>query len=80
MLEESRRVLLPQGKVFLHEMLWNTTVTGPLSTALWNFWLTTFSAGRQRTLAEIGDLLRQKGFEVSSVDPTASGFTLIAAD
>ena len=80
MLEESRRLLPPQGKLFVHEMLWNTTKTGPLSTALWNFWLTTFSAGRQRTLAEIGDLLRQTGFEISSVDPTASGFSLIAAD
>lgn len=80
MLEESRRLLPRLGKIFVHEMLWNTTMTGPLSTALWNFWMTTFSAGRQRTLAEIRDLLRQTGFEISSVDPTASGFTLIAAN
>ena len=80
LLHESRRLLPPRGSVFIHEMLWNVTRTGPLATALWNFWMTTFSSGRQRTEAEIRDLLRRTGFGVTSVEPTASGFTLIAAD
>ena len=48
-----------------------TLGTRPLPTALWNFWLTSVSAGRQRTFDEFLVLLRRAGFAQPTVTPTA---------
>jgi ubiquinone/menaquinone biosynthesis C-methylase UbiE len=78
MLRESRRLLSSaRGRVFVHELLWNDRREGPLLAALWNFWMTTISSGRQRTVDEIERLLRQAGFETSAVVPTAGGYSLV---
>lgn len=79
LLKESARVLSPGGRIFIHEMLWNDRKDGPLVTALWNFWLTSVSAGRQRTASEFGELLTAAGFETPVVATTAGDFSLLTA-
>jgi SAM-dependent methyltransferase len=79
LLEESARQLPPGGRLFIHEMLWNDRKDGPLPTALWNFWLNSVSAGRQRTRGELADLIRSAGFDEPRVDATAGSFSLITA-
>jgi SAM-dependent methyltransferase len=79
MLAECYQVLPPGGRLFIHEMLWNDDMKGPLLTALWNFWMATFSSGRQRTRREFSALLGQSGFDGGTSVPTAAGFSLITA-
>jgi acetylserotonin N-methyltransferase len=79
MLQESYRVLPPGGRLFIHEMLWNEEMNGPLVTALWNFWMATFSAGRQRSACQFAALLTQAGFVAGSAVPTLGGFSLMTA-
>lgn len=80
LLAESYRILQSGGRVFVHEMLWNDGMDGPVATALWNFWMTTISAGSQRTRAEIHALLSRGGFVPTSETPTLAGFTLMVAE
>ena len=77
LLNESYRLLPAGGRVILHEMLWNDTKDGPLVTALWNFWLISVSAGRQRTKAEFTDLCTRTGFPEPIVEETCGGFSLL---
>jgi len=79
LLREIRKVLLPRGRVFIHEMLWNDEQTGPLLTALWNFLLASGSSGGQRTAAACAALLSDAGFGDVSVVPTAGCYSLISA-
>ena len=79
LLREARRILPVDGRVFIHEMLWNEQMDGPVATALWNFWMVTMSAGRQRTHWEIVQLLKKVGLTPISAEATASGFTLVVA-
>jgi SAM-dependent methyltransferase len=79
LLRESARQLPPGGRLFIHEMLWNDRKDGPLPTALWNFWLTSVSAGRQRTLGEFAALLRCAGFHQPRMAVTAGSFSLLTA-
>lgn len=79
MLQECYRLLPAGGRVLLHEMLWNDSKDGPLITALWNFWLTSISAGRQRTKAEFVGLLSRAGFDTPVVIETGGGFSLIVS-
>jgi acetylserotonin N-methyltransferase len=77
LLREAYRVLPAGGKLFIHEMLWNENRDGPLTTALWNFWMTSVSAGKQRTLHEIAVLLREAGFDHLAVAETWGSFSMI---
>lgn len=77
MLKECYRLLPSGGRIFIHEMLWNDMKDGPLVTALWNFWLTSISAGRQRTREEFNFLLSKAGFSNPSVSATSGGFSLV---
>jgi len=77
LLRESYRILPPGGRLFVHEMLWNDSMDGPLVTALWNFWMGTISAGRQRTERLFGDLFERAGFLQTGVVATTGGFSLI---
>jgi ubiquinone/menaquinone biosynthesis C-methylase UbiE len=79
MLKESNRLLPRGGRLLLHEMLWNDNKDGPLVTALWNFWVTSISAGRQRTKTEFADLLIRSGFQAPVVFETCGGFSLIVS-
>lgn len=80
LLAESRRILPLGGRVFVHEMLWNDGKDGPVATALWNFWMSTMSAGRQRTRAELHALWSRAGFSPAGEAPTLAGFTLAVAE
>jgi len=79
MLQECSRLLPAGGRVLIHEMLWNDDRNGPLVTALWNFWITSISAGRHRTRAEFAQLLAKAGFEEPTVTETGGGFSLLAS-
>src|SRR5690606_24866721 len=35
LLKEAHRILAPDGKLFIHEMVWNANKDGPLVVALW---------------------------------------------
>jgi O-methyltransferase len=76
---EIRRTLLPRGRVLIHEMLWNEDRTGPRLTALWHFLLTSGSAGGQRTASEFAALLTESGFDLQSIVPTFSCYSLLKA-
>jgi hypothetical protein len=65
------------GRLFLHEILWNDDKNGPLVAALWNFWMISVSAGRQRTAGELSHLLHTAGFRQIEFVPTAGGFSLV---
>jgi SAM-dependent methyltransferase len=76
-LAEAYRILPKGGKIFLHEMLWNDSKDGPLPTALWNFWMISVSAGRQRTREEFETMLTKVGFDDIDVAETSGSFSLI---
>lgn len=78
LLQEAARILPPGGKLLVHEMLWNDNKDGPLATALWNFWMISVSAGRQRTLPEILQLLIAAGFAKFEVVETWGSFSMIS--
>jgi len=71
---------LPRGgRIWLHEMLWNARMDGPLITALWNATMR-LAGGRQRTAGELSDMLLRAGFVHERVTPTAAAFHLISAE
>jgi acetylserotonin N-methyltransferase len=74
--QEARRHLAPGGKLWIHEMLWNTNKNGPLVTALANATLRCIS-GRQRTAAEVLEILSRAGFVNTYTLPTAMPFSLV---
>lgn len=79
LLREAYRLLPVGGRLFVHEMLWNDNKDGPLTTALWNFWMTSVSAGRQRTLHELLWLLGEAGFAEQVLTETWGSFSLLSA-
>jgi len=79
LLEEAARRLAPDGRIWLHEVLWNDNKDGPLTTALWNATLRRFTPGRQRTGAELAELLERSGFVDAQITGTAGGFSLVEA-
>jgi SAM-dependent methyltransferase len=79
LLRESHRLLGTGGKILIHEMLWDDCRTGPMVTALWNFWIMSVSAGRQRTRDELAQLLELAGFARPDIEPTTGGFSLLVS-
>jgi acetylserotonin N-methyltransferase len=75
--EEAHRHLLPGGKIWIHEMIWNENKDGPLITALWNASMRQ-GLGQQRTFQEIATILESAGFADPYVVPTAGAFSLVA--
>jgi hypothetical protein len=67
-----------QGKVFLHELLFDEGKSGPMIAALWNANMH-FIGGRQRTASELAQVLQDAGFAHFDVVPTAGRFSLITA-
>jgi hypothetical protein len=80
LLREVFRILPVRGKLFVHEMLWNENKDGPLATALWNFWMTSVSAGKQRTLQETVLLLGEAGFDRYDVANTWGSFSMLTCE
>jgi acetylserotonin N-methyltransferase len=79
LLQTAARYLVPGGRIWLHEVLWNDNKDGPLIAALWNGTLRRFTPGRQRTRAELASLLGQSGFSGALVTATSGGFSLVEA-
>lgn len=77
LLIEAYRQLPSGGTLFIHEMLWNEDKDGPLATALWNFWMISVSAGKQRTRDEFSKLLGSTGFGDINIVETFGSFSLI---
>ncbi len=75
---EAFRHLVPGGKIWLHEIIWNENKDGPLTTALFNAAIRN-GPGRQRTSGELTALLEHAGFVNHRVISTAGGYALIAA-
>jgi hypothetical protein len=76
-LKQCRERLVPGGRVFVHEVLWNDDKVGPLIAALWNGTLRRFTSGRQRTGVELTALLSECGFVDSHITLTAGGFSIV---
>jgi hypothetical protein len=76
-LKESLERLVPGGRVYVHEVLWNENKDGPLIAALWNGTLRRFTNGRQRTGSELENLLSECGFGDLFITPTAGGFSIV---
>jgi hypothetical protein len=78
---QSFEKLVPGGRVWLHEMLWDADRNGPLKTALWNASMRRDSIGdgKQRTAKECIALLESAGFVDAVETPTSGGFSLISA-
>jgi acetylserotonin N-methyltransferase len=74
---EAFRCLLPGGKLWIHEMIWNENRDGPLITALMHAGMRSGTPGRQRTAKELTDFLLAVGFVDPYVLPTAGAFALI---
>jgi hypothetical protein len=72
--------LLPEGRIWLHEVLFNEKRDGPLLAALWNLLMLVIRRGaRQRTAAEFFSFLHASGFEGCHALSTAGGFSLLEA-
>lgn len=71
--------LFPGGRIWIHEMLWNDNRDGPLLTALWNASMC-IAGGKQRTGAELSEILVRAGFKCPIHIPTANGMALIGAE
>lgn len=65
------------GQVWIHEMLWNDNRDGPLITALWHAAIRGVGRGRQRTAAQIKEILRQSGYADLRVVRTSGAYALV---
>jgi acetylserotonin N-methyltransferase len=74
---EAFRCLSSGGKIWLHEMIWNETRSGPLCAALLHARMRSAGGGRQRTALELSNILTEAGFIRSYVVPTTETFALI---
>jgi len=75
--KESFDRLLPGGRVWVHEMIWNDNRDGPLITALWHAAMLSSCSGGQRTASELSDLLRGAGFLDVRTVPTSGAFAMV---
>ena len=76
----ARDTLLPGGRLFVHEVLFNERRDGPLIAALWNANIMRRRLGaRQRTAGEIEHMVDCAGFTGGAIRYTANNFSLIVA-
>lgn len=72
--------MLPSGgRIYLHEMLLDDTRDGPLAATAMSMRMLVATQGKQFTLGELDELLKECGFEEVSVTSTASYFSLVSA-
>lgn len=74
---KSLDLLVPNGKLWLHEVLLNDNRDGPLIAALWNANMR-MVGGRQRTASELVTMLKKVGFVNCYTKETAGRFSLVA--
>jgi hypothetical protein len=77
---KSFETLPANGRVWLHEVLFNELRDGPLLAALWNLNMIVRKEGaRQRTASELFDFLQTAGFQKWSATTTVGRFSLLSA-
>lgn len=70
-------LLVPGGRMWLHEVLFNENRTGPMIAALWNATMR-MGDGRQRTASELSAIAASSGFvDDCAVTPTGGRFSLL---
>jgi len=78
LVRKSFETLSANGRIWLHEVVFNETRDGPLLAALWNVLMLNIKPGaRQRTTSELFRLLTEGGFQSCRSIATAGGFTLL---
>src|SRR5205085_6451147 len=78
--QRSYACLLPRGRIFLHEMLWNDTKDGPLISALYSLCMVRATdAGRQYSAQELREILHKAGFVDVSVLNLSGYHSLVSA-
>jgi hypothetical protein len=72
--------MLPSGgRIYLHEMLLDDTRDGPLVAIALSMRMLVATQGKQSTLGELDELLKECGFGEVSVTSTSSYFSLVSA-
>ncbi len=77
--DRAYEALPPGGRVLIHEMLIDDDGLGSLNALSYSMIMVFVSQGRQRTFAEIRDLLGAAGFRDVERTSTANGYSLISA-
>ncbi|MFC3908059.1 methyltransferase [Legionella dresdenensis] len=73
-MRKSYESLNPQGRILIHEMLFNNTKTGPLGVAAYNIMMLLWTQGGQQfSRKELTTLLQDIGFTDVQVLPTGFG-------
>ena len=69
--------LPPGGSIMLHEMLYNTDKTGPLSAAAYSVAMLLWTEGQQYSGRELAALLAEAGFVDITITPTFGYWSLV---
>lgn len=77
--EKAFGALVSGGRVLVHEMLLSDAKDGPLAAAAYSMVMVFVTEGRQRSAAEIIDIISSVGFIDIHVKMTAEGYALIDA-
>lgn len=77
--QSSYNALPPKGRIYLHEMLLESTKDGPVTATSFSMSMLCDSKGKQFTANELDELLRKAGFDEVEVIPTYSYYSLISA-
>jgi hypothetical protein len=71
--------LAPGGRVLVHEMILSDIKTTPVAAAAYSMVMVFVTEGRQRTAAEIFDMLTSAGFVEPRITMTTEGYALLEA-
>jgi hypothetical protein len=74
---KSFQCLPSNGKIILHEMLFNSDKTGPFLTAAYNMKMMAWTKGQQFSTVEIRDILCQAGFKNIELRQSLGNWSLI---
>lgn len=73
--------MLPSGgRIYLHETLLDDTKDGPLAAVTMSLRMVVATRGKQFTVGELDDLLRECGFQDVQVTSTYAHFSLVSAE
>ncbi len=72
--------LKKNGKIIIHEMLFNDKKTGPLLTAAYNMKMMVWTQGQQFSRSEIKDLLKKVGFSNIKIKKSLGNWSIIIGE
>ncbi len=73
LVEKSYQSLPKNGRIIIHELLFNDQKTGPIPTAVYNMIMLLWTQGQQYSGHEIVTMLEKKGFKEIQIIPTGFG-------